>query len=58
MLAIHGAITHIFHSSAARDYIDKMFRDMEENEVQSDGSTPLGRFVSPEISGQSSSACV
>ncbi|KAL7623277.1 hypothetical protein AAE478_006958 [Parahypoxylon ruwenzoriense] len=57
LLAIHCAIAHILHLSAAGDYIDKMYRDMEEKGVQADGSTPLGRFVSLAISEQSSSVC-
>ncbi|KAI5863961.1 hypothetical protein GGS23DRAFT_604889 [Durotheca rogersii] len=46
LLAIHRAIAHILHLSAAGDYIDKIYRDLEERGVQADGSTPLDRFVS------------
>lgn len=45
LLAIHRAIAHILHLSAAGDYIDRMLRDMEEKGIQADGSTELGRFV-------------
>ncbi|KAJ8126456.1 hypothetical protein O1611_g7183 [Lasiodiplodia mahajangana] len=56
LLAIHCAISHILHLSGAGEYIDKIYRDMEEHGVQADGSTPLGRLVSLAISEQSSSA--
>lgn len=55
LLAVHCAIARILHLSGAGEYIDKIFRDMEEHGVQADGSTPLGRFVSLAISEQSSS---
>ena len=45
LLAIHRAITHIIHSSAAGDYIDQMLRDIEEKGIQADGSTELDCFV-------------
>jgi hypothetical protein len=54
LLAIHRAIAHILHLSGAGEYIDKIYRDLEEYGVQADGSTPLGRFVSLAISEQSS----
>ncbi|KAJ2975204.1 hypothetical protein NUW58_g8424 [Xylaria curta] len=50
LLAIHCAIAHILHLSGAGEYIDKIYRDLEEHGVQADGSTPLGRFVSLAIS--------
>ncbi|KAK5633398.1 hypothetical protein RRF57_009112 [Xylaria bambusicola] len=53
LLAIHCAIAHILHLSGAGDYIDKIYRDMEEHGVQADGSTPLGHFVSLALSEQS-----
>ncbi|KAI0870105.1 hypothetical protein GGS24DRAFT_493251 [Hypoxylon argillaceum] len=46
LLAIHCAIAHILHLSGAGDYIDKIYRDIEEYGVQADGSTPLGRLQS------------
>ena len=48
LLALHSAIAHILHLSAAGDYIDKLLRDMERAEelgAQTDGSTDLGRLV-------------
>jgi len=57
LLAIHCAIAHILHLSGAGEYINKIYRDMEELGVQADGSTPLGRFVSLAISEQSSPVC-
>ncbi|RYC58022.1 hypothetical protein CHU98_g8186 [Xylaria longipes] len=53
LLAIHSAIACILHLSGAGEYIDKIYRDMEEHGVQADGSTPLGRFVSYAINEQS-----
>ncbi|KAI1116698.1 hypothetical protein F5Y14DRAFT_406288 [Nemania sp. NC0429] len=46
LLAIHRAVAHVLHFSGAGDYIDKIYRDMEEHGVQGDGSTPLGHFIS------------
>ncbi|KAF2967839.1 hypothetical protein GQX73_g5726 [Xylaria multiplex] len=57
LLAIHCAISRILYLSGAGEYIDKIYRDMEEHGVQANGSTPLGHFVSLAISEQSSSAC-
>ena len=57
LLAIHCAIARILHLSGAGEYIDRIYRDIEEHGVQADGSTPLGRFVSLAISEQSSSVC-
>lgn len=45
LLAVHSAIAHILHLSAAGDYIDRILRDAEEHGVQADGSTDLGRLV-------------
>lgn len=45
LLAIHYAIAHILHLSAAGAYIDKVLRDMEEGIVRGDGSTQLGLMV-------------
>lgn len=49
LLAIHCAIAHILHLSAAGDYIDEILKDMElegiQGGVQADGSTDLGRLV-------------
>jgi len=47
LLAIHSAIGHILHLSAAGGYIDKILEDMEggTGHAQADGSTGLGRLV-------------
>ncbi|KAK4154842.1 hypothetical protein C8A00DRAFT_42457 [Chaetomidium leptoderma] len=48
LLAIHRAIAHILHLSAAGEYIDKILDDMEGTRgqgVEADGSTDLGRLV-------------
>jgi hypothetical protein len=50
LLAVHRAISHILHLSAAGGYIDRIYRDIEDLEieqhsVQEDGSTPLARLV-------------
>lgn len=45
LLAIHSAIAHILHLSAAGDYIDELLRDAEEKGIQADGSTELGRLL-------------
>jgi hypothetical protein len=48
LLAIHRAIGHILHLSAAGEYIDKILRDLEKAQwegAEVDGSTDLGRLV-------------
>jgi len=45
LFAIHYAIAHILHLSAAGEYIDRILRDAEEHGVRADGSTELGRIV-------------
>lgn len=51
LLAIHNAIAHILHLSAAGDYIDKILRDIEEYGVREDGSTELDRLVKLRLNG-------
>lgn len=51
LLAVHRAICHILHLSAVGEYIDKLLRDMEENNIREDGSTELGRFVKLRLGG-------
>ena len=53
LLAVHCAIAHILHLSAAGEYIDKMLRDAEEKGIQADGSTELGRLVNLGLRGLS-----
>ncbi|KAF2452499.1 hypothetical protein BDY21DRAFT_312010 [Lineolata rhizophorae] len=45
LLAIHRAIAHILHLSAAGQYIDRILRDVEETGVRADGSTDLSRIL-------------
>jgi HNH endonuclease len=45
LFAVHYAIAHILHLSAAGEYIDRILRDAEEHGVRADGSTELGRLV-------------
>ncbi|EXJ78369.1 hypothetical protein A1O3_09530 [Capronia epimyces CBS 606.96] len=51
LLAVHCAITHILHLSAAGSHIDKILRDLDEGDVLVDGSTPLGYFAALRIHG-------
>jgi HNH endonuclease len=51
LFALHRAIAHILHLSGAGDYIDKMFRDVEKNGIQANGSTELGRLVTLGLHG-------
>ena len=51
LLAIHSAIAHILHLSAAGGYIDKILQGMEENGVREDGSTELDRLVKLRLNG-------
>lgn len=46
LLAVHRAIAHILHFSAAGDYINTILRDLEYGIVRADGSSELGRMVS------------
>jgi hypothetical protein len=45
LLAVHCAIAHILHLSAAGAYIDRILQDAEEHGIRADGSTELGRLV-------------
>ena len=46
LLAVHCAIAHILHLSAAGEYIDKLLREMEGHGVcATDGSTELDRLL-------------
>lgn len=46
LLAVHRAIAHILHLSAAGEYIDAILRDLDYSIVRADGSSELGRMVS------------
>lgn len=50
-LAVHRAIAHILHLSAAGRYIDKILEDREEQSIRVDGSTPLGQLVQLRMDG-------
>ncbi|OAA37386.1 hypothetical protein NOR_07085 [Metarhizium rileyi] len=50
-LAIHRAIAHILHLSAAGPYIDEILEDMDQQSIRVDGSTPIGRLVQLRING-------
>ncbi|KAK5988611.1 hypothetical protein PT974_10097 [Cladobotryum mycophilum] len=51
LLALRSAIGHILHLSAAGDYIDRLFRDMEENDIREDGSTDMARILRLRLEG-------
>ncbi|OAX80986.1 hypothetical protein ACJ72_04674 [Emergomyces africanus] len=51
LLAIHSAIVHILHLSAAGEYIDRLLRDQEQIGPKADGSTELGRLIKLRLSG-------
>jgi hypothetical protein len=50
-LALHRAIAHILHLSAAGDYIAEILRDLEWKDTKADGSTELGRLVTLGLGG-------
>ena len=45
LLAVHCAIAHILHLSAAGAYIDTIFEDLDRKDMKKDGSTELGHLV-------------
>jgi hypothetical protein len=45
LLAVHRAITHILHLSAAGGYINRILDDLDKKDTKTDGSTELGRLV-------------
>lgn len=51
LLAIHCAIAHILHLSAAGRHIDNILRDLDQGDILVDGSTPLGHFTALRIHG-------
>ncbi|KPM42283.1 hypothetical protein AK830_g4280 [Neonectria ditissima] len=51
LLAVHNAIAHILHLSAAGGYIDKLLRDTDGKGIQADGSTELDRLVKLRLGG-------
>ncbi|RYO84436.1 hypothetical protein DL766_008527 [Monosporascus sp. MC13-8B] len=55
LLAVHRAIAHILHLSAAGEYIDKLLRDADKDggDIREDGSTDLGRLARLAMGGLS-----
>ncbi|KAI0517422.1 hypothetical protein F5B22DRAFT_124758 [Xylaria bambusicola] len=54
LLALHRAIAHIIHFSAAAEYIDKLLREMEGQGVcAADGSTEIDRLLTLGLRGWS-----
>ncbi len=51
LLAVHCAIAHILHLSAAGRHIDKILRNLDQGDILVDGSTPLGYFAALRIHG-------
>jgi hypothetical protein len=51
LLALHRAVAHILHFSAAGAYIDKILDDMERKAARADGSTELSHVVSLKLGG-------
>lgn len=51
LLAIHRAIVHILHLSAAGSHIDKILGDLDEGDVRADGSTQLGYLARLRVHG-------
>lgn len=51
LLGVHCAIAHIVKLSGAGKYIEKILRDMEEVDLNSDGSTDLGDIMGLRLDG-------
>lgn len=51
LLAVHSAIAHILHLSAAGRYIEKILEGLDQTEIQADGSTELGHLASLRVRG-------
>ena len=45
LFAVHRAIAHILHLSAAGGYINRILEDLDKKDTKSDGSTELGHLV-------------
>jgi hypothetical protein len=50
-LAVHYAIAHILHLSAAGRYIDNILEDLDQKGIMADGSTELGHLANLRIQG-------
>ncbi|KAK2591443.1 hypothetical protein QQS21_010852 [Conoideocrella luteorostrata] len=51
LLAIHCAVAHILHLSAAGPYIDRILEDAVDQDVRADGSFPLGQLIQLKMEG-------
>ena len=51
LLAIHRAIAHILHLSAAGAFIDRILDDLDQQATRTDGSTHLGQLVNLQFNG-------
>ena len=51
LLAVHSAIPHILHLSAAGRYIDKVLEDLDQKDIKADGSTELGYLAQLRVQG-------
>lgn len=56
LLAIHRAIAHILHLSAAGGFIDDILTDLDQQAVRADGTTHLGELVNLKFNGWITSA--
>jgi hypothetical protein len=51
LLAVHSAIAHILHLSAAGRHIDKILEDLDQMDIKADGSTDLGHLAKLRVQG-------
>jgi hypothetical protein len=51
LLAVHSAIAHILHMSAAGSHIDSILEDLGQKETMADGSTELGHLTNLRVQG-------
>jgi len=51
LLAVHSAIAHILHLSAAARHIDKILEDLDQRDIMADGSTELGYLAKLRVHG-------
>ena len=51
LLAVHSAIAHILHLSAAGRHIDKILEDLDQKDIKADGSTELGYLAQLRVQG-------
>ena len=51
LLAVHSAIAHILHLSAAGRHIDQILEHLDQKEVMADGSTEIGHLAALRLHG-------